>query len=69
MEHRHKNEIVAYLGPPEEPPLHCRLDLLVMTEKVRRVVLVLNSHKPLVIRPVGGLDALRSVVGSPGRSG
>jgi hypothetical protein len=34
-----------------------------MTERVRRVVLVLHRHKPLVIRPVGGFDALRSLVG------
>ena len=34
-----------------------------MTEQVRRIVLVLHSHKPLAIRPVGGLDALRSLVG------
>ena len=34
-----------------------------MTEQVRRIVLVLHSHKPLVIGPVGGLDALRALVG------
>src|SRR5260370_9480858 len=34
-----------------------------MTEKVRRVVLVLQRHEPLVIYPKGGLDALRSLVG------
>ena len=44
-------------------PLHCRLNVLVMSKQVRRIVLVLHSHKPLVIRPVGGLDALRSLVG------
>jgi hypothetical protein len=38
------------------------LMFLVVTEQVRRVVLVLHSHKPLVIRPAGGLDALRSFV-------
>jgi hypothetical protein len=34
-----------------------------MTEEIRRVVIVLHSHKPLVIRPVGGFDALRTLVG------
>ena len=34
-----------------------------MTEKVRRVVLVLQRHESLVIQPVGGLDALRALVG------
>jgi len=37
--------------------------LKLKTEQVRRIVLVVHSHKPLVIRPVGGLDALRSLVG------
>ena len=43
--------------------LHRRLNVLVITEQVRRIVLVLHSHKPLVIRPVGGRDALGSLVG------
>jgi len=34
-----------------------------MTEQIRRVVLVLYAHKPLVIRPVGGFDALSARVG------
>ena len=34
-----------------------------MTEQIRRVVLVLYAHKPLVIRPVGGFDALSALVG------
>jgi len=34
-----------------------------MTEQVRQIVLVLQAHKPVVIRPVGGLDALRPLVG------
>jgi hypothetical protein len=34
-----------------------------MTEQVRQIVLFLHSHKPLAIRPVGGFDALRSLVG------
>jgi hypothetical protein len=63
MEQPPQKRNVAYLGPPEEPPLLCRLDILVMAEQVRRIVLVLHSYKPLVIRPVGGLDALRALVG------
>ena len=43
--------------------LHRRLNILVMTEQVRRIVFVLQSHEPLVIRPSGGLDALRPLVG------
>ena len=34
-----------------------------MVKQVRRIVLVLYSDEPLVIRPIGGLDALRSLVG------
>jgi hypothetical protein len=33
-----------------------------MTEQVLRIVFVLQSHKPVVIHPEGGLDALRSLV-------
>ena len=44
-------------------PLHCGSDLLVMTEQVCRLVFVLQAHKPIVINPVGRLDALRAFLG------
>ena len=34
-----------------------------MAEQVRRIVFILHRHKPLVIRPVSGLDALSALVG------
>ena len=33
-----------------------------MTEEVCRIVLVLHSHKPLLMRSVGGLDALGALL-------
>src|SRR5437879_4416059 len=43
-------------------PLHCRLNVLVVAEQVRRIVRVLQGHEPLVIRPVGCFDTLRGIV-------
>src|SRR5215469_17055102 len=43
-------------------PLHCRSNVLVMAEQVRRVVLVLQRHKPVVICAEGSLDPLRPLL-------
>src|SRR5215472_6291016 len=44
-------------------PLHRRSDVLVMTEQVRRVVLVLQRHEPVVICAKCSLDAVRPLFG------
>ena len=43
--------------------LHCRPDVLIVTEKVRRVVFVLQNHEPIVIRAEGGFDAINPLLG------
>src|SRR5919201_162482 len=42
---------------------HHRPDVLIMAEQIRRIILLLQGRQPPVIRPIGGLDALRTLLG------
>src|SRR5262249_25456554 len=59
-----KSEIVAYLRSCAcARSLHRWSDVLVMAEQVRRIVLVLKRHEPVVINPICSSDALGSLFG------
>jgi hypothetical protein len=57
--------MVAHFGAPPRSYVYirCRLNVLVLTEQVRRVVLVLHSDEPVVVHPERRLDASDPLVG------